>query len=319
MTSKMSRAEFLRRGVLTIVTVSATLAHRWAHAFLPPFAFLKRRSTSFAATITANQQELNLRTWALAHGWNGTAPATITVAAGVYVWSDNIAVPALTIDGAWPGGVTLVNNGYIMGKGGVGGSSYAANGGSGGTAISLGCNATISSSASYIGGGGGGGGGGSNTGSAPGGGGGAGGGAGGVGTGGTGGAGGSVGQSGLSSGASNGCGGGGGRIMPGSTTAGPSTAYVDGYGGTAGGTGATSGGGVGGSGGGAGDPGGAGSADKIAGGGGGGGYGALGGSAWNGGGAQGAPGSGGKAVALNGYAVTWVGGFPAGYVFGAVS
>jgi hypothetical protein len=118
------------------------------------------KSSAFAATISSSQQELNLRTWALANGWNGSSAAQITVGSGVYIWSDNTSVAGLTIDGSWPGGITLINNGFIMGKGGTG-SGYSGGsrpaGGNGGPAITLGTNCIITNN-SYIAGGGGGGG-----------------------------------------------------------------------------------------------------------------------------------------------------------------
>jgi hypothetical protein len=123
------------------------------------------KANAFVATISSNWQELNLRTWALGNGWNGTSAAEITIGSGVYIWSDNTATPALTT-GSFPGGLTIINNGFIMGKGGDGagdGGTYspstnsAMQGKPGGPAISLGANCTINTSAGYIGGGGGGG------------------------------------------------------------------------------------------------------------------------------------------------------------------
>lgn len=308
------------------------------------------KSNAFLATISSNQQQLNLRTWALANGWNGSSAATITVGSGVYIWSDSTSVAGLTIDGSWPGGITLVNNGFIMGKGGSGGgvnsSGSTVPATDGGVAMYLGTNITINSSVSYIGGGGGGGGSArynspSNDGS--GGGGGAGGGSGGPSNNTTnpehnpalqvGGSGGSVGSVGSNGGPTYAksqttylSGAGGGRVFPGVGGSG-APASTSAIGGTSGGGG---GGGrgcpgatTGGNGGSAGVAGegavhtaGAGSS----GGGGGGGWGANGGS---GAGTAGLtiipPGTGGKAISLNGYAVTWVGGFPSSYVFGAVS
>ena len=116
---------------------------------------------SFEATITTNQTGLNLRTWAVGAGWNQTLPAIITVAPSVIINSTSTATPALTIDGAWPGGVALVNNGIIYGRGGNGGSTIAlpavSPGGAGGNAISLGIPVTITNNNIIAGGGGGGG------------------------------------------------------------------------------------------------------------------------------------------------------------------
>ena len=86
--------------------------------------------TMWRGTITTNRKELNLNAWARDRGWNGIAPATITVDNGVYIWSDSINTPALRIDG-FPGGLTLINNGYIMGRGGDGGSRAAVRWGAG--------------------------------------------------------------------------------------------------------------------------------------------------------------------------------------------
>jgi hypothetical protein len=279
------------------------------------------KANSFSFTISANQQEANLRTLALAAGWNGTSAAQATVGAGVYVWSDNTSVAGLTIDGSWPGGVTLTNNGYIIGKGGKGGTNGGTTAGApGGPAISLGINATIvNNSGAFIAGGGGGGGG-----NVAGGGGGAGGGDGGLGrftspfgTGGSigssgsnggqtigsgsiggsgGGAGGGAGGTIVQSQVIGGCGGGGGRILPGS--------------GGAGGPGTISSGGAGGS---AGDAGSVANPPSSHGSGGGGGWGASGGTASAG---SIAGGAGGNAIALNGYSATTSG---SGTIYGAVS
>lgn len=294
------------------------------------------KSNLFTATITSNQLNLNLRTWALANGWNGSAAAEITVASNVYIWADSISTPALTINGSWPAGVSLINQGFIMGKGGA--SVSSAVGESGGNAINLGVSCNITNSAGYIGGGGGGGGSrnNSNLGLSTGGGG-----AGGGNGGGTpaactvaakpaalGGAVGQVGQNGTSSGAA--CtsprttagsfvGGGGGRIMPGTGGAGGSSTTTTAFG-SGGGSG---GGGAGSSLQGTGTGGAGGTSNAVGanasgtGAGGGGGWGASGGS--GGGIGATAGGGGGKAVNLNGFTVTWVGGFPSTRVFGAVS
>lgn len=294
---------------------------------------LHGKANAFVGTITSNQNKLNLRTWALANGWNGSSAAIITVNSGIYIYSNSTSTPALTINGSWPGGITLVNNGYIMGQGGTGAgftSSAAINATAGGQAISLGVSATINSATGYIGGGGGGGGAasyGSGSSNCTSGGGGAGGGAGGASLSISGGSGGGLGGSGSSGSSTDGyaggggggaggggvssalyaySGGGGGRIMPGSGGAG---AYGGGNGGSANAAGAN----------------GTAAADsKAAASGGGGGWGASGGS-----GAidpkvtnnpkYASAAAGGKAVALNGYSVTWTGGFPSTHVFGAVS
>jgi hypothetical protein len=304
------------------------------------------KSNLFSATISANQTNLNLRSFALASGWNGSSAAVITIQSGVYVYSTTTAGAGLTIDGAWAGGITLINNGYVMGKGGDGVASSAGN--AGGPAISLGISCTINSALGYIAGGGGAGGSASNGTSGnwfAGGGGGSGGGNGGSGYSATGGAGGGVGSAG-----SNGTGGyqliskipyayssggGGGRIIPGTGGAGFACSFAGGSAGQGGNGGGSGGGGSGsggqvstppsysGSGGSGGAAGGAAISTKYGGafGGGGGGWGASGGDGRNGGttGTVQAGGAGGNAVALNGNSVTWTGGFPSSNVYGAVS
>lgn len=138
------------------------------------------KTSLFAATISTSQKELNLATWAAANGWDGIVDVQITIASNVYIWSGNTSIAALTT-GVFPKQLTIINNGYISGKGGTGGY-YATNGLAGGDAISLGMNTTFNTGTGYIGGGGGGGGGASNASSGNGGGGGgAGGGDGGIG------------------------------------------------------------------------------------------------------------------------------------------
>lgn len=274
--------------------------------------------------LTSNQQNLDLRTWAINNGWNQISALEVVVGAGVYVWSDNTSLPALTVSGSYPKGVSIVNRGYIIGKGGAG--SNLNTGGAGGPAMYIQTPITIDNTyaAAYIAGGGGGGGG-------YGGGGGAGGGAGGNGIGGySGGAGGGLGQVGSNGVAgvsrlTSGGGGGGGRILPGAGgSSGGYGSYADTYGrggGAGGGAGAftgvvASGNGAGGSGNAVGQ-----NSNVIAGslkvaiGGGGGGWGASGG---YGAGTSNTPGAGGKAIATNGHTVTWVSNDTA-RIYGAVS
>ena len=244
----------------------------------------------FSFTISSNTQNANLYTLAINAGWDGVIPVRATIASGYYLWSDSTGSPALVIPSNFSAGLVLVNNGFIMGRGGNGGTN-GGGGGAGGPAIqnqSTNVN-IVNQSGGYIGGGGGGGGGGPyNAGSATytsGGGGGAGGGSGGTGfragttdPGGAGGAIGAVGSKGSpdtisgagggsGSGAGFGPGAGGGRIMPGTGGAGYAGA---GSGGSAGSAGTN------------------GSGEAVSGGGGGGGWGASGGSGNGSGGAGGA-------------------------------
>lgn len=111
--------------------------------------------SGFAFTISTNTQEANLSTLATAAGWNGTDILVATIASGVYVWSDSISTPGLLINVA---NCFITNNGFVIGRGGNGGSTGA--GQAGGPAINIttsGVSITNASGA-YIAGGGGGGG-----------------------------------------------------------------------------------------------------------------------------------------------------------------
>lgn len=137
---------------------------------------LQGKSAQFGATYSSNTTSgLNLRTWALANGWNGSAYAVITIGSGVYVQSSSTSTAALTLNGSWPGGLKVIVEGYIVGAGGPGPIAdvlTATVGNNGGTAVSVGVNCSIQinsgggilggggSGASYFGGGGGGAGGG---------------------------------------------------------------------------------------------------------------------------------------------------------------
>jgi hypothetical protein len=293
--------------------------------------------------ISSSTQELSLTPSSFTGYIAGKSDITITVNSGIYVWSNNTSNPGLIVNGGLSSGDTLklVNNGYIIGKGGAGsrqGYYAAAPGFSGGNALKLLTNITIDNY-SYIAGGGGGGGGGTypyiDSFTSGGGGGGAGGGNGGQGGGPDGypasrnnylyfaGTGGSIGNSGTNGGQNPsggnqtaGGGGGGGRILPG-IGGGGGYAGVGGQGGGAGGGGggaSTYGNGFnGGAGGSSNNAGGVPSLNFVPGGGGGG---------WGASGGRGASGysnpggSGGKAIDLNGYSVTYIN---QGTVWGAVS
>lgn len=304
-------------------------------------------SASVSYTISSNQKEFNLYDYLSNNKWDRTSAVNITINADVYIWSDNTSVPALTTGGPYPNGLSITNNGYIIGKGGEGGcrttttDTINARGKPGGPALSISSNISLINNGYIAGGGGGGSGGGVGSG----GGGGAGGGKGG-GTflnnitnpsasydptkGGAGGAPGAVGgqiNGGVGSPASppgvRGGGGGGGRILPGTGGTYQANAGQNLIGGTGGGSGGAAGswytsyGGnksdAGGNGGSANNPGGTGSnLNGNGASGGGGGWGAAGGSGLA------AGGEGGAAVITNGNVITWNSGDTT-RVYGAVS
>ena len=105
---------------------------------------------------------LDLRTQAIASGWNGVRPVAVYIPSGVIIGSTSTSSYALTIQGSFPNGVTLINNGYIVGMGGSGGSTpyggygYSQNGTSGGPALQVLTSVTITNNGTIGGGGGGG-------------------------------------------------------------------------------------------------------------------------------------------------------------------
>lgn len=127
------------------------------------------KANQFAFTISSNQTNANLATLATAAGWNGTSKLVATIASGVYCSSNATGTPGLTVNGSFPGGVELINNGYIIGMGGGGGAGgqysgyaggYGSNGSAGGLALSVSSAVSITNNGTIAGGGGGGGGGG---------------------------------------------------------------------------------------------------------------------------------------------------------------
>jgi hypothetical protein len=121
------------------------------------------KANEFPFTISSNQTDANLRTLAVNAGWNQVSRPIATINSGVFIFSTSTGTPALTINGSFPNGVTLINNGTILGRGGNGGngaSGFAGSAGStGGLALSVSVAVTINNGSGTIAGGGGGGGG----------------------------------------------------------------------------------------------------------------------------------------------------------------
>jgi len=142
-------------------TAVRTLAGVPSGAITMPTNFYGK-SNQFSLTISANQTNLNLGTYASANGWNGSSKLAATINSGVYISSNSTGTPALTVSGSFPGGVSLVNNGTIAGMGGNGGggANGGGSGGGGGLALSVSSAITITNNNVIAGGGGGGGGGG---------------------------------------------------------------------------------------------------------------------------------------------------------------
>lgn len=301
---------------LNQATVRALLGVSSGRIRLAADGYGKSNRVALSQVFSSNTTNSTITASSLPGYIAGKTDLTITVNSGIYVYSTNTANAGLTITGAAAGDtVTLVNNGFILGMGGAGGNAPS-NGNNGGPALNLGYNIRLTNN-SYIAGGGGGG-----AGVGSGGGGGAGGGAGGNGNSGTGGSGGGPGLAGSNGtgfgptfSLGGGAGGGGGSVTfaqmgPG----GPVPVFGGGGGGgrilpgVGGGinSGNDSPGGVGGSANNAGST-------SAGAGGGGGGWGAAGGGSTASGRVGG---SGGKAINLNGFTVTYL---TTGTLYGAVS
>ena len=119
------------------------------------------KSNTFSFSIASNQTNANLRTLAVNAGWNQASNVSATINGGVYISSNSTGTPALTVNGSFPAGVTLTNNGFIVGAGGNGGTGYyyGTAGAGGGTALSVSTAISITNNGTVAGGGGGGGGG----------------------------------------------------------------------------------------------------------------------------------------------------------------
>lgn len=103
---------------------------------MPTNFYGKSTNFVFSATISSNTQNYNLRSAAVAAGWDEVVilNATVTINYGVYVGSSSTSGVAFTWTGSYPTGSTLaiVNNGIIEGAGGTGGTGVVAGAGKGG-------------------------------------------------------------------------------------------------------------------------------------------------------------------------------------------
>lgn len=123
------------------------------------------KTKTFSFTISADTTNANLRTLAINAGWNTADIVEATIANGIVVSSNSTGTPGLTVNGSFPAGVFLINNGFINGMGGAAGRGggynppFATAGGGGGTALAVSVAITITNNGTIAGGGGGGGGG----------------------------------------------------------------------------------------------------------------------------------------------------------------
>lgn len=141
----------------------------------------KSNAYTFNQTIASNTTNYNLKSAAIAAGWNQTSAlnATVTINSGVFVYSTSTGSYAFDTGSTFPSGSTLalINNGTIIGKGGDGGNGgggttytgdgndptagpAGGNGGSAGPAFIAQYAINVTNNSTINGGGGGGGGGG---------------------------------------------------------------------------------------------------------------------------------------------------------------
>ena len=87
----------------------------------------KAAAFNFSPTIAANTTNYNLKSAAIAAGWNQVLPlnATVTINSGVYVYSTSTGAYAFQTGVTFPAGsvLRLINNGIILGMGGNGSSA----------------------------------------------------------------------------------------------------------------------------------------------------------------------------------------------------
>jgi hypothetical protein len=134
--------------------------------------FGKSNEFIFTEVISSNLSNYNLRTRAIAAGWNGTSRliATVTINSGVVIsgtnsGSSSYAFTTGTTSYFSGSSLTLVNNGTIVGRGGNGSNAVDLSGGSGSGqdgshALFVNLSTNITNNGTIAGGGGGGGGGG---------------------------------------------------------------------------------------------------------------------------------------------------------------
>lgn len=78
-------------------------------------------ASEFIATF-GTQTDLNVRSAALAQGWDGTSKLKAFIVAGAVITASSTVAYAVDIGGSFPGGIELTNNGTINGLGGAGGA-----------------------------------------------------------------------------------------------------------------------------------------------------------------------------------------------------
>ena len=125
----------------------------------PNFFTSGSKEFAFTVTIATNTQNYNLKTAAIAAGWDQVAPliASITINTGITVGSSSTATYAFDTGATFPIDTTLalttIGTGRILGKGGQGGANgTSGTAGSNGTATTGGAGGPRGTSAGMLGG-----------------------------------------------------------------------------------------------------------------------------------------------------------------------
>jgi len=129
---------------------------------MPTNFYGKSNIAVISYTYTSNTADASLNVNSISGYSAGNSQITVTVNSGIYLYATSTSSYGLNLSGGTTGDtLTLVNNGYIAGRGGNGGANSTQNADTGGPALNIGTgiNITINNtnSSAYIGGGGGGG------------------------------------------------------------------------------------------------------------------------------------------------------------------
>lgn len=174
----VNRTSWSVTGLSNGVTYFARARHRSSNGTVSPWSdtisFSTVNTFTVNRTVNALATNYNMKSVAIAAGWNQVTPLimTVTVESGAIIGSNSVSDYAFTTDSGFPAGseLSLINNGYIVGRAGtgggggagpgVGGGKFDGGGGSnGGPALGV-LHALRVTNNNIIGGGGGGGGGG---------------------------------------------------------------------------------------------------------------------------------------------------------------
>lgn len=174
----VNRTSWSVTGLSNGVTYFARARHRSSNGTVSPWSdtisFSTVNTFTVNRTISALATNYNMKSVAIAAGWNQVTPLimTVTVETGVIIGSTSTSDYAFTTDSGFPDGsqLSLINNGFIVGKGGNGGKGADAHnlngakfagapGNNGGPGLGVVHSLRVTNNGTIAGGGGGGGGG----------------------------------------------------------------------------------------------------------------------------------------------------------------